>query len=98
MCKHHSQTTSRRQGAKALVPMAGHQAWSPHYWPQTRSLLPDQHGQYPSPALGYLTISGIFMKVPSEPQNRGKQVCHRVLLEDTWLTRQWVCLPNDLRS
>ena len=35
------------------------------------------------------------MKVPSEPQNRGKQVCHRVLLEDTWLTQQWVSLPTD---
>ena len=71
MCRDHSQTTSRRQGAEALVPTAGDQAWSPHYWPQTRSLLPDQHGQYPSPLLGYLTCSGIFMKVPSETQNRG---------------------------
>ena len=98
MCRDHSQTTSRRQGAEALVPTAGDQAWSPHYWPQTPSLLPDQHGQYPSPTLGYLTFSGIFMKVPSETQNRGKQVCHRVLLEDTRLTQQWICLPSDLRS
>ena len=98
MCRDHSQTTSRRQGAEALVPTAGDQVWSPHYWPQTRSLLPDRQGQYPSPTLGYLTFSGIFMKVPSETQNRGKQVCHRVLLEDTRLTQQWICLPKDLRS
>ena len=98
MCRDHSQTTSRRQGAEALVPTAGDQAWSPHYCPQTHSLLPDRHGQYPSPTLEYLTISGIFMKVPSETQNMGKRVCHRVLLEDTWLTQQWICLPNDLRS
>ena len=98
MCRDHSQTTSRRQGAEALVPTAGDQAWSPHYWTQTRSLLPDLHGQYPSPALGYLTCPGIFMKVPSETQNMGKRVCHRVLLEDTWLTQQWVCLPTDARS
>ena len=37
------------------------------------------------------------MKNLSETQNRGKQVCHRVLLEEMSLTRQWVCLPNDLR-
>ena len=98
MCRDHSQTTSRRQGAEALVPTAGDQAWSTSLLTSNCSLLPDQHGQNPSPALGYLTCSGIFMKVPSETQNRGKQVCHRVLLEDTRLTQQWICLPSDLRS
>ena len=72
MCRDHSQTTSRRQGTEALVPMAGDGLRPLHCWPQTRCLLPDQHGQYPSPALGYLTCSGIFMKVPSETQNRGE--------------------------
>lgn len=58
MCRDHSQTTSRRRL----------EAWYP--WLETRlepSLLasdpplqPDQHGQYPCPALGYLTCSGIF--------------------------------------
>ena len=98
MCRDHSQATSRGQGAVALVPTAGDRLRAPHCWPQTCSLLPDQHGQYPSPALGYLTCSGIFMKVPSETQNRGKQACHRVLLEETWLTQQWVCFPTDARS
>ena len=98
MCRDHSQTTIRSQSAEALVPTAGDQAWSTSLLTSNCSLLPDQHGQNPSPALGYLTCSGIFMKVPSETQNRGKQVCHRVLLENTWLTQQWVCLPNDLRS
>lgn len=62
------------------------------------ALLPDRHGQNPCPALGYLTCSGIFTKVPSETQNRGMQVCHRVLLQESWLTQQWVCLPTDARS
>ena len=62
------------------------------------ALLPDRHGQYPCPALGYLTCSGMFTKVPSETQNRGMQVCHRVLLQESWLTQQWVCLPTDARS
>ena len=36
------------------------------------------------------------MKFPSETQNRGKkQVCHRVLLEEIYLTQQRVCLPSD---
>jgi hypothetical protein len=98
VCRHHSQTTIGSQGAEALVPMAGDQAWSTSLlasdvlcpawstWPVSLSFL------------GYLTCSGIFMKVPSETQNRGKQVCHRVLLEDTWLTQQWVYLPTDTRS
>ena len=62
------------------------------------ALLPDRHGQNPCPALGYLTCSGMFTKVPSETQNRGMQVCHRVLLQESWLTQQWVCLPTDARS
>ena len=77
---------SLRRGASVWRPQpgniqtAGHcgsgthgwrQAQTPHCCPQTHSLLPDRHGQYPSPALGYLTCSGIFMKVPSETPNRG---------------------------
>ena len=54
------------------------------------ALLPDRHGQNPCPALGYLTCSGMFTKVPSETQNTGMQVCHRVLLQESWLTQQWV--------
>ena len=73
MCRDHSQTTIRSQGAEALVPTAGDQAWSTSLLTSNCSLLPDQHGQNPSPALGYLTCSGIFMKVPSETQNRGEK-------------------------
>ena len=100
MCRDHSQTTSRRQGAEALVPTARDQARSTSLLASDPlSLLPDQLGQNPSPALGYLICSGIFMKVPSETQNRGKkQVCHTVLWEEMWLTQQWVCLPTDARS
>ena len=97
MCRDHSQTTSRRQGAEALVPTARDQARSTSLLASdTLSLLPDQLGQNPSPAVGCLTCSGIFMKFPSETQNRGKkQVCHRVLLEEIYLTQQRVCLPSD---
>lgn len=38
MCRDHSQTTSRRQGAEALVPTAGDQAQSPSLLAQTCSL------------------------------------------------------------
>ena len=71
MCRDHSPATSRGQGTVALVSTAGDSLRAPHCWPQTHSLLPDRHGQYPSPALGYLMCSRLFMKVPSETQNRG---------------------------
>ena len=82
---------------------SGTQGWRPGSEPLSAgsnllSLLPDRHGQNPCPALGYLTCSGMFTKVPSETQNTGMQVCHRVLLQESWLTQQWVCLPTDARS
>ena len=99
MCRDHSQTTSRREGAETLVPTAGDQAQSTSLMASDPlSLLSDQIGQNPSPTVLYLMCSGIFMKVPSETQIRGEKVCHRDLPEKTWLTQQWVCLPTDSRS
>lgn len=51
-------------------------------------LCPDGHDQNLCPALGYLICSGIPMKTSPETQNqKGKQVCHRDLVEWTWLTK-----------